>query len=60
MRMMLASPELAAILVRAWPNIQWELEQSDRLRLKYMASRYLDGSLAKDASPSTLLIEATE
>ena len=57
---MLAGSEMTTILVRAWPNIQWELERSDKLRLKYLASRYLDGTLAQDFSPSTSLVEATQ
>ena len=60
MRRMLAGPEMAALLVKAWPKIQWEVTKEDRLHLKYMAARYLDGSLARDFTPSTSLVEATQ
>ena len=60
MRRMLAGPEMAAILVKAWPRIQWEITKEDRQRLKYMAGRYLDGSLAQDYTPSFSLVEATQ
>ena len=46
MRRMLAGPEMAAILVKGWPNIQWKIAKSVWLCLKYLASRYLDGNLA--------------
>ena len=60
MRRMVAGPEMAAVLVKAWPRIQWEITKEDRLHLKYMAARYLDGSLARDFTPSTSLVEATQ
>ena len=60
MRRMLAGPDMAAILVKGWPNIQWKIAKSDRLWLKYLASRYLDGNLTKDFTPCNSLIESTE
>ena len=46
--------------MKAWPRIQWEITKEDRQRLKYMAGRYLDGSLAQDYAPSFSLVEATQ
>ena len=60
MRRMVAGPEMAAILVKVWPRIQWEITREDRQRLKYMAGRYLDGNLAQDSAPSFSLVQATQ
>ena len=60
MRRMVSGPEMATVLVKAWPKIQWEIEKEDRLRLKYMAGRYLDGTLAMDCKPSSWLVQATQ
>ena len=60
MRRMLAGPEMATVLVKAWPRIQWEITKEDRLRLKYMAGRFLDGTLAMDCRPNTWLVQATQ